>query len=159
MTGDGRPTDAELVADAALGDRDALGELYGRYARPVYGLALARLGEPAPARDAHERVFATVLAAVDGGAPDDVTSARWLFDIARATIGGEARAREWEAWRAHRALSSLTEHQRSAVELAYWGGLTAEETASFLGLDEMQLEDVLLGALTRLADVIEVELR
>ena len=38
-------TDGELIVLSADGDRGAFEVLYGRYARPVFGLALRRLGD------------------------------------------------------------------------------------------------------------------
>ena len=40
-------SDAELIQRTGAGDRTAFEKLYKRYARPVFGLALRRLGETA----------------------------------------------------------------------------------------------------------------
>jgi len=49
--------DEALVARVAQNDPDALDEVYGRYARSVYGLAYRILGEPAAAEDVVQDVF------------------------------------------------------------------------------------------------------
>src|ERR687887_187043 len=46
------PSDGELIERIADGDRPAFEELYRRYARPVLGLALRRLGDRGRAEDA-----------------------------------------------------------------------------------------------------------
>ena len=45
-------TDGELLQRAGAGDRDAFDVLYERYSRPVFGLALRRLGDRGRAEDA-----------------------------------------------------------------------------------------------------------
>ena len=44
--------DGELIQRTAGGDRTAFEDLYRRYARPVFGLALRRLGDRGRAEDA-----------------------------------------------------------------------------------------------------------
>ncbi len=50
-------TDQALVFRVAQGDPDALDDIYGRYARSVYGLAYRILGEPSAAEDVVQDVF------------------------------------------------------------------------------------------------------
>src|SRR5213080_1978205 len=49
--------DQELVLRVAGGDPDALDEIYGRYARSVYGLAYRILGDASAAEDVVQEVF------------------------------------------------------------------------------------------------------
>src|SRR5262249_61703176 len=53
------PTDEDLLARVADGDRDAFGDLYQRYARAVLGLAMRRLGDRGRAEDAAQEAFAS----------------------------------------------------------------------------------------------------
>lgn len=53
-------TDEALVRRLARGDVGALEELYGRYARPVYSLALRILGDTADAEETAQDVFERV---------------------------------------------------------------------------------------------------
>ena len=53
-------SDGELIQRAATGDRSAFEDLYRRYARPVFGLALRRLGDRGRAEDAVQETFASV---------------------------------------------------------------------------------------------------
>ena len=65
----------------------------------------------------------------------------------------------WVSWRVHRALGSLGEHERSLIELAYWGGLSQSEIANMLGIPLGTVKTRTRSALARLADALEEELR
>ena len=53
-------SDGELITRVGSGDRNAFETLYRRYARPVFGLALRRLGDRGRAEDAVQETFASV---------------------------------------------------------------------------------------------------
>jgi len=57
---DDSPSDAELLARVGERDREAFEILYGRYVRPVFGLALRRLGDRGHAEDAVQEAFAAI---------------------------------------------------------------------------------------------------
>ena len=85
-------SDGELIQRAATGDRSAFEDLYRRYARPVFGLALRRLGDRGRAEDAVRR------RSPRSGARRARTSRRgpgapWLYAVARNAIVDRARAR------------------------------------------------------------------
>ena len=54
---DGRPSDAQLVARLAQGERAAFGELYDRYSRPAYSLARRICVDPELAEDVVQEAF------------------------------------------------------------------------------------------------------
>src|SRR2546430_1740558 len=54
------PSDAELLTRVGERDREAFETLYGRYVRPVFGLALRRLGDRGHAEDAVQEAFAAI---------------------------------------------------------------------------------------------------
>ena len=87
------PTDEELLARVADGDRDAFGDLYQRYARAVLGLALRRLGDRGRAEDAPQEAFASVWRAARSYQPDRGPVAPWLYAVARNAIADRGRAR------------------------------------------------------------------
>jgi RNA polymerase sigma-70 factor (ECF subfamily) len=174
-------TDAELIRRAGDGDRDAFEVLYRRYARPVFGLALRRLGDRGRAEDAVQETFASVWRAARSYRPERGPGGPWLYAVARNAIVDRARARaeppvaapeeearetgpperaeaSWTAWRIHRALEELSPNERTVIELAYWSGLSQSEVAEYLGIPLGTVKTRTRAALTRLADLLEEEL-
>jgi RNA polymerase sigma-70 factor, ECF subfamily len=174
-------TDGELIVRAGDGDRGAFEVLYRRYARPVFGLALRRLGDRGRAEDAVQETFASVWRAARSYKPERGPGGPWLYAVARNAITDRSRARNepaveapdqesheagpadraetsWVAWRVHRALEELSQNERSVIELAYWGGLSQSEVANYLGIPLGTVKTRTRAALARLADVLEGEL-
>ena len=59
--------------------------------------------------------------------------ARTVLGLALRRIDEEAEA-SWNAWRVHRALETLPEHERSVIDLAYFSGLSRTEEEIAVGL-------------------------
>ena len=175
-------TDGELIQRAAGGDRSAFELLYQRYARPVFGLALRRLGDRGRAEDAVQETFASIWRSAGTYRPDRGPGAPWLYAVARNAIVDRARnrteipadipdepAREpgpaelaeqgWVSWRVHRALEELNEREREVISLAYWSGLSQSEVAEFLDIPLGTVKTRTRAALARLAEILgdEVE--
>ena len=174
-------TDAELIIRTGDGDRGAFEVLYQRYARPVFGLALRRLGDRGRAEDAVQETFASIWRAARTYKPERGPGGPWLYAVARNAIVDRSRARSetpvetpeeesltpgpperaeasWVAWRVHRALEELTPNERSVIELAYWSGLSQSEVAEYLGIPLGTVKTRTRAALARLAGVLEEEL-
>ena len=170
-------TDGELIQRAAGGDRSAFELLYQRYARPVFGLALRRLGDRGRAEDAVQETFASIWRSAGTYRPDRGPGAPWLYAVARNAIVDRARnraeipadipdepAREagpaelaeqgWVSWRVHRALEELNEREREVISLAYWSGLSQSEVAEFLDIPLGTVKTRTRGALARLAEIL-----
>jgi RNA polymerase sigma-70 factor (ECF subfamily) len=179
---DRRPSDEELLEQIAGGDRDAFELLYRRYVRPILGLALRRLGDRGRAEDAVQETFASIWRSARSFDPDRGRGAPWLYAVARNAISDRGRARteppaeapdvasgeagpyeraeqSWVSWSVHRALEDLAEHERSLIELAYWGGLSQSEIAELLDMPLGTVKTRTRAALARLADALEEELR
>lgn len=155
-------SDEALIAQVASGDSHALEQLYGRYGRVVYGLALRILNSAEQAEDVAQETFWRVwrrAATFDAGSGQ---FSPWLFGIARNLCIDELRRRQtrpattpveeqvllavpdaqpavedltWEAERRRLitiALSELPADQRQVIELAYFGGLSQREIAQQL---------------------------
>src|SRR5579862_7483565 len=125
-------TDAELIQRTGAGDRTAFEKLYKRYARPVFGLALRRLGDRGRAEDALQETFVSIWRSASTYKPERGPGAPWLYGVARNAIVDRSRARtepaaeapdeasseigpdeqaeqSWTAWQVHSALERLPE--------------------------------------------------
>lgn len=174
-------TDGELITRAADGDRGAFEVLYRRYSRPVFGLALRRLGDRGRAEDAVQETFASIWRAARSYKPERGPGAPWLYAVARNAITDRGRARSetpmeapeeaspdagpadraeasWTAWRVHRALEDLSTNERTVIELAYWSGLSQSEIAEFLNIPLGTVKTRTRAALHRLSGMLEEEL-
>ena len=179
-TGD-TPTDGQLIERIAAGDGDAFEALYRRYARAVLGLALRRLGDRGRAEDASQEAFVAIWRSAKTYDARRGKGAPWLYAVARNAItdglrrtpepAAEAQdgpGREpdpadsaeagWVAWRVHRALEVLPDHERPVIELAYWRGLSQSEVAEALGLPLGTVKTRTRSALARLAHELDGEL-
>jgi RNA polymerase sigma-70 factor (ECF subfamily) len=177
-----RLTDGELILRVGGRDEGAFEQLYARYARAVYGLALRRLGDRERAEDAVQETFASVWRSARSYRPERGPGAPWLYAVARNAIvdrhraagdplaqvpesasgeaGPDERAEsEWVAWRVHRALEELPQSERAVLELAYWSGLSQSEVAEFLNIPLGTVKTRTRSALGRLAGALEGELR
>ena len=175
-------TDGQLIERVAGGDRRAFDELYRRYARAVLGLAVRRLGDRGRAEDATQEAFVAIWRSARTFDSDRGSGAPWLYAVARNAItdghrrtpspvaeladgpGGDPDPSEqaeasWTAWRVHRALEVLPDHERPVIELAYWRGLSQSEVAEQLGIPLGTVKTRTRSALARLADALEKELR
>src|SRR3954463_3232099 len=174
-------TDGDLIVRTGEGDRDAFEQLYKRFARPVFGLDLGRLGDRFRAEDAVQETFTSVWRSARTYRPERGAGGTWLYAVARNAIADRARARQqpaaeppdlpsaeagpseqtedsWVSWRVHRAVSELPEQERVLLELAYWSGLSQSEVADYLGIPLGTVKTRTRAALARLADVLEGEL-
>lgn len=176
-----QPTDEELLARVADGDRDAFGDLYQRYARAVLGLAIRRLGDRGRAEDAVQEAFASVWRAARSYKRERGPVAPWLYAVARNAIADRGRARteppaeptdtpsdepgppekaeqSWVAYRVHRAMEELPETERTVLELAYWSGLSQSEISDYLAIPLGTVKTRTRSGLRRLSEVLEEEL-
>ena len=171
-------SDGELITRVGSGDRGAFETLYRRYARPVFGLALRRLGDRGRAEDAVQETFASVWRAARSYQPERGPGAPWLYAVARNAIIDNGRVRReppversdeqadeatpaeraesgWVAWRVHGALLELPPNERVVIELAYWGGRSQSEIAEFLEVPLGTVKTRTRTGLARLADLLE----
>ncbi|CAN5358632.1 sigma-70 family RNA polymerase sigma factor [soil metagenome] len=175
-------SDCDLIRRVARRDANAFEALYRRYARPVFGLALRRLGDRMRAEDAVQETFAAVWRSARTYRADRGAGAPWLYAVARNALvdrsrsrsdlpgevpdtptgepGPQERAEEsYVSWRVHRALEELPSSERDVIELAYYGGLSQSEVSDFLNIPLGTVKTRTRSGLGRLADVLEGELQ
>jgi RNA polymerase sigma-70 factor (ECF subfamily) len=176
-----RVSDGDLIQRVGSGDRNAFDALYRRFARPVFGLALRRLGDRGRAEDALQETFTSIWRSASTYRPDRGPGAPWLYAVARNAIVDRGRSRSetpaeppeeaaadpgppehaeasWLSWRVHLALQELPDNERTVLELAYWSGLSQSEVATFLDIPLGTVKTRTRTALARLADMLEEEL-
>jgi RNA polymerase sigma-70 factor (ECF subfamily) len=174
-------TDGDLIRRVARRDADAFELLYRRYARPVFGLALRRLGDRMRAEDAVQETFAAIWRSAKTYRPERGPGAPWLYTVARNSIVDRSRSRSeppaevpdtasaepgpaeraetsYVSWRVHRALEGLGGSERDVIELAYYGELSQSEIADFLGIPLGTVKTRTRAGLSHLADLLEGEL-
>jgi RNA polymerase sigma-70 factor (ECF subfamily) len=174
-------TDAELLARVGEGDREAFETLYRRYVRPLFGLALRRLGDRGQAEDAVQEAFAAIWRSASTYRPERGAAGGWLYTVARNAIvdrlrrngpntdaelpelassePGPAQQTEdsYVSWRVHRALEELQPREREVIELAYWSGMSQSEVAQYLGLPLGTVKTRTRSGLSNLASLLEGE--
>ena len=174
--------DGMLIERVAAHERVAFEELYRRFARTVFGLALRRIGDRGRAEDTVQEVFAAVWRSAASYDRRRGPGGAWIYAIARnATIDAQRRRNaptvanppetvstdatpdeeaeaSWNAWRVHRALETLPEHERAVIDLAYFSGLSQTEIADFLQVPLGTVKTRTRAGLARLADALEGEL-
>jgi RNA polymerase sigma-70 factor, ECF subfamily len=172
-------SDEALVLLAARSQQTALAELYDRYGRPAYGLALRVLRDEALAEDAVQEAFLGVWRNASRFVPERGTASTWILTLVhrRAVdlVRREERRRadplepaaepasgsvDDEAWlrlqreRVQSALRQLPDQQREALELAYYGGFTQSELAERLGLPLGTIKSRVFAGLARLRELL-----
>jgi RNA polymerase sigma factor (sigma-70 family) len=175
-------SDEALVALVARSDDSALAELYDRYGRVAYGLALRVLRDPALAEDALQEAFLAVWRTAPRFVPERSKASTWILTLvhrravdlvrsqerrrgepleallqgrATADPADEAAWLELERARVQDALRKLPDQQREALELAYYGGFTQSELAERLGEPLGTIKSRMFNGLSRLRDLLE----
>jgi RNA polymerase sigma-70 factor (ECF subfamily) len=150
------PSDTALIAAIRAGDQGAMATLYDRYSSIVYAVALRVLQDTGAAEDVLQDIFMQLWRNPGAFNASRGNMAAWLAVIARHRAIDGLRRRKPEndieeivvsveqdlASDADRsramdkvrgALQTMPEPQRSALELAYFEGLTHVEIAAKTG--------------------------
>jgi RNA polymerase sigma-70 factor, ECF subfamily len=172
-------SDEALVALIARGDDEALGALYDRFGRIAYGLAVRILRDRSLAEDAVQEAFVSAWRSAARFAAERSNARTWLLtlvhrravDLVRReerrrteSLDGvtpeTAEATEEAAWlrlereRVQKALRTLPDQQREAIELAYYGGFTQSELAERLGEPLGTIKSRMFTGLARLRELL-----
>ena len=153
--------DRAVLALVTAGQLDALQELYDRYRIMAYSIALRITTDPSLAEDVVQDAFLGVWRNASRYVEGRGSVKTWLLSIVHHRAGDAVRRRRPttelperedvpppaltlpDVWgevadnldRAEiaTAMATLTDVQREAIELAYWGGLTQQEIAERTG--------------------------
>jgi RNA polymerase sigma factor (sigma-70 family) len=171
-------SDEAVVALVARSDQEALAELYDRFGRVAYGLALRVLRDEKLAEDAVQEAFLAAWRNADRFMPERAKASTWLLtfvhrravDFVRreerrrveplpetSEPSGSAAEDAWlrfERERVQAALRQLPDQQREALELAYYGGFTQSELAERLGQPVGTIKSRMFSGLSRLRDLL-----
>ena len=177
--------DAALLARIAGGDPDALGELYDRYGRVVFGVLYRLLGAPEAAEEVTQDAFHAVWRRAATYRADRGAVRTWLLAIARnaaidwrrtkgkriereaaideaAELVEEIRVDErviarLRAERVREAVASLPEEQRIVLSLAFWSGLSQTEIAERTATPLGTVKSRVRLGMTKLRDRLKLE--
>lgn len=151
-------SDAQLLALIGRGENWALSEIYDRYVKLVFSIALRILSDHASADEIVQGVFTKVWRHAREYRVERGKFSAWLIKISRHLCIDELRRRRvrpvtqpgadelfselvsddnpwpdieaaFERERVREALQQIPAPQRMVIELAFWGGMTQQEIA------------------------------
>jgi RNA polymerase sigma-70 factor (ECF subfamily) len=174
----------ELMSRVAQGDQGAFGALYDALAPLVHGLVLRVVRDPAQSEEVTQEVFLEVWQQAKRFDADRGRARAWITVMAHRRAVDRVRAAQaatdrdlregikdfeesyddvehqvevaLESERVRKALESLTDIQRQAIRLAYYGGYTYGEVADALGLPLGTVKTRIRDGMIRLRDVLGV---
>jgi RNA polymerase sigma-70 factor (ECF subfamily) len=173
-------SDEAVVALLARSDEQALAELYDRFGRVAYGLALRVLRDETLAEDAVQDAFLTAWRTADAFVPERAKASTWLLTLVHRRAVDLVRREErrraepieaagdpvgeeavdeavwlrYQRERVQEALRRLPDPQREALELAYYGGFTQSELAERLGQPLGTIKSRMFSGLGQLRDLL-----
>ncbi|MCA9759656.1 MAG: sigma-70 family RNA polymerase sigma factor [Candidatus Eisenbacteria bacterium] len=164
------------------GDETVLGELYDEHADHVFSLALRILGDRSEAEDVLQETWIQAWAKRSEYRPEQASFAGWITMLARsraldrvrrrsarvkkeAEVGLEEPTRsspplaEWGllADKLRAEVASLEPQQRTALELAYWGGLSHSKISEEMGQPLGTVKTWVRSGILRLRDRVVKE--
>src|SRR6266542_3280798 len=179
--------DRRLMSRVAGGDADALGELYDRYGRVLFGVIYRMLGSPESAEEVAQNAFHSVWRQAAAYRPERGSVRTWLLAIARnAAIDWRRSSRNRmdretvidesfslvddlrvedrviasaRAERVRAAVASLPREQREVLSLAFWSGLSQTEIAKRTGAHLGTVKSRVRLGMERLREWLEEEHR
>ncbi|TMM14804.1 MAG: sigma-70 family RNA polymerase sigma factor [Actinobacteria bacterium] len=172
-------SDEALVLLAARSEQSALAELYDRYGRTAFGLALRVLRDEKLAEDAVQEAFISVWRTAARFVPERGKASTWILTLVHRravdAVRREQRRRadsldraseplgsgaDEDAWlrlqreRVQEALRQLPDVQREALELAYYGGFSQSELAERLGQPLGTIKSRMFAGLARMRELL-----
>jgi RNA polymerase sigma-70 factor (ECF subfamily) len=176
---------SDLLTRSARGDQQAFAQLYDATSARIFGLALRVVRDPAQAEEVTQEAYLEVWKTSSRFDSNRGSAMSWLMTICHRKAVDRVRSAEastrrdtsysqqnhtidhdstsdaaqasMEARRVRDALSGLTDVQREAIELAYFGGYTHTEVAGILNLPVGTAKTRIRDGLIRLRDKMGVQ--
>lgn len=182
----GQPADSDedLLLKVARGDQAAFATLFDRFSGLVFGVVRRVVRDPSQSEEVAQEVLVEVWRTATRFDPGRGSAQTWILTMAHRRaidrvrseqasrdrtdrIGQREQSRafdevseevevRFEHQQVRESLSALTELQREAVELAYYGGYTYREVAELLDTPLGTIKTRMRDGLIRLRDAMGV---
>jgi RNA polymerase sigma-70 factor, ECF subfamily len=177
-------TSEDLLGRVAQGDRTAFAELYDRSAPRVFGLVKRLLRDHAQSEEVTQEIFLEIWQSAPKYDTSKGSAVAWMLTMAHRRAVDRVRASQAsrdrdvrigirdhvadydsvaesvevriESERVKEAMKRLTELQRQAVQLAYFGGFSHSEVAEMLRVPIGTVKTRLRDGMIRLRDELGV---
>lgn len=181
---DALPSQQDLLARVATGDQRAFSELYDQISPRVFGLVKRVLRDQAQSEEVTQEIFLEIWQSAPRFDPNKGGATTWILTMAHRRAVDRVRASQSsrdrdvkigirdfapdydnvaesvevsiEHERVTKAMSRLTELQRQAVSLAYYGGYSHSEVAELLSVPIGTVKTRLRDGMIRLRDELGV---
>jgi RNA polymerase sigma-70 factor (ECF subfamily) len=178
------PTDEDLMREVARGDQAAFATLFDRFSGPVFGVVRRVVRDPSQSEEVAQEVLVEVWRTATRFDPTRGSAQTWILTMAHRRaidrvrseqasrdrtdrIGQRDQSRAFdevaeevevraEHQQVRESLSALTDLQREAVELAYYGGYTYREVSELLDTPLGTIKTRMRDGLIRLRDAMGV---
>ncbi len=178
------PTPEELITRVARGDREAFDRLYDRFAGAVFGLVKRVLRDPAQSEEVTQEVLVDIWRTAPSFDPTRGSAGTWVMTLAHRRAVDRVRSaqastnrdtfvatrdhepaydvvaetveRRLEQEQVGRAMKELTDLQREAVGLAFYGGYSHVQVAELLDVPLGTVKTRIRDGLIRLRDNLGV---
>ncbi len=176
-------TSEDLLVAAAGGDQHAFAVLAERVRPQALRVARGVVRDPSMAEEVAQEVLTEVWLKADRFDPTKGTVVGWVATLTRRRAVDRVRSEQagrdrddrvarrsqvreidvvaaevelrLEHWQVRRALTTLSERQREAIELAYFQGHTYRDVARVLGIPEGTAKSRLRDGLVRLRETLD----
>ncbi len=174
------PEEDRLLADARLGDQQAIMDIYRSYFPPIYQFLRLRVADSTLAEDLASEVFLKFVDALRGRTAPNTSLRGWLFRVARNVLhdhyGKTTRyptttLDEWipagvdtdpeveyvrtlNVERSRRALRMLAPDQQEVLVLRFGQALSLQETADIMGKSVSAVKSLQFRAVETLRSII-----